>query len=424
MVVVKSYPEASDKDAIYWNGDAPIEDLIGSINSDTIEFQGSDVVSLAFNRPLSEVVGCRIRVGNKLVTANYRYSESGKYPGRANAFRYIHTKYRPILEIPECKELTSKDQLKGECVAFDCESGGPSKIRVITFYDGTDSWYVDCRDLKSNQTKRDMLTGIFTSDIDWIAHNFACDCELICNTLKIPFFRVYIDTITLLDGYEFRNLGYLSGVVLGVPPYKHELEIANNTKDFQALVRYCAKDSFYTYILASKVRTPSQLFVNQFIHTMLYPPKLEPRDSIFKYYPQWQSLKKKELKACLGEVDTRYAQLLLKAITPPKPKISLHTGFKVVIPEDLTYQGTLYMRTSSGATDVLEAMALDAHFSGAEVSAYRYTHGIEPKYWEPMYPIKPEDVFLLNDVVCLTTKPTEGFTACTFNSIRGLFYGP
>ena len=46
MVVVKSYPEASDKDAIYWNGDTPIEDLIGSINSDTIEFQGSDVVSL------------------------------------------------------------------------------------------------------------------------------------------------------------------------------------------------------------------------------------------------------------------------------------------------------------------------------------------------------------------------------------------
>ena len=36
MVVVKSYPEASDKDAIYWNGDTPIEDLIGSINSDTI----------------------------------------------------------------------------------------------------------------------------------------------------------------------------------------------------------------------------------------------------------------------------------------------------------------------------------------------------------------------------------------------------
>ena len=57
MVVVKSYPEASDKDAIYWNGDTPIEDLIGSINSDAIEFQGNDVVSLAFNRPLSEVVG-------------------------------------------------------------------------------------------------------------------------------------------------------------------------------------------------------------------------------------------------------------------------------------------------------------------------------------------------------------------------------
>ena len=45
MVVVKSYPEASDKDAIYWNGDTPIEDLIGTINSDTIEFQGNDVVS-------------------------------------------------------------------------------------------------------------------------------------------------------------------------------------------------------------------------------------------------------------------------------------------------------------------------------------------------------------------------------------------
>ena len=53
MVVVKSYPEASDKDAIYWNGDTPNVGLISSINSDTIEFQGNDVVSLAFSRPLS-----------------------------------------------------------------------------------------------------------------------------------------------------------------------------------------------------------------------------------------------------------------------------------------------------------------------------------------------------------------------------------
>lgn len=417
MVVVKSYPEASDKDAVYWTGS------LDSIDGD-VELQGDDVVRQVFHRPLSEVVGCRIRIGNRMVTANYLYSEQTAFPGRAKAFNHIHKAYRPVLDVPECSELTDINQL-GDTVSFDCESGGPSKIRVITFYDGSHSWYVDCRDLKRNQPKKAMLTALFRSDRKWIAHNFAHDCELVSSVLNIRQFRVWIDTITLTDGYEFRGLGYLTGVVLGVAPYKHELEIANNTKDFKALIRYCSKDSYYTWMLAQKVHTPDSLFVNQFIHTLLNPPELEPVESIYTYYPEWKGLKKKELKAHLTDVALDKAQLLLKAITPPKPKITLHSldGFKVVIPDSLTYRGQLYMMTSSGATTEFEAMANDLHFQSADLSAYRYTNGIEPKYYLPKYPIEPEDVFLVNDVVCLTTKPVEGFTPCTFPQVRGLFYG-
>ena len=326
-----------------------------------------------------------------------------------------------MVEAPECKQLLN-DTLLGDTVSFDCESGGKSKIRVITFYDGSNSWYVDCRDIKSNTAKVEMLKTIFTSDRKWIAHNFAHDCALVCEVLKIPFFRVEIDTITLIDEYEFRNLGYLSGVILGVAPYKHELEIANNTKDFKALIRYCAKDSFYTWLLAGRVNVPHSSYVNQFIHTMLVPPELELRENIYDHYPEFRGKTKKFLKAQLGVIDTHHVQMLLKAINLPKPKITLHSldGFKVSV---LTYKSDLYMQSPCGATDPLEIMANYPYFNSPEVSAYRYTHEIEPKLWEPLYDIPADKVFLVNDVVCLTTEPRKGFTKCEFDQVRSLFYG-
>lgn len=418
MVVIKSYPELSDQEGTRYLTEVKPTDI-----DCNCELQGEDVVSQIFHRPLSQVVGCRLRVNGHLVTANYRYSEQSEFPGRAKAFHKIH-EYRPVITYTGSIELTNESQL-GKVASFDCESGGSTKIRVITFYDGDQSWYVDCRDLRSNTTKREMLKTIFTSDRRWIAHNFAHDCALVCDVLKIPFFPVAIDTITLTDGYEFRNLGYLSGVVLGVAPYKHELEIANNTKDFKALMRYCAKDSFYTWHLANKVHVPANSFVNQFIHTMLVPPELELRENIYDHYPEFKGKSKKFLKAQLGAIDTHHVQMLLKAINPPKPKITLHSldGFKVSVPDVLTYKGDLYMHSPCGATDPLEIMANYPYFNSPEVSAYRYTHEIEPKLWEPLYDIPADKVFLVNDVVCLATEPRKGFTKCEFNQVRGLFYG-
>lgn len=421
MVVVKSYPEMSDKEGTVYLTPDQLHDYHFT---ESTELQGEDVVEAVFHRPLSEVIGCRIRKDGVLVTANYRYSDQMKFQGRVNAFKTIHNRYRPVVEVPECKQLLD-DTLLGDTVSFDCESGGKSKIRVITFYDGAHSWYVDCRDIKSNTTKIEMLKRIFTSDREWIAHNFAHDCELVCEALKIPFFKVEIDTITLTDEYEFRNLGYLSGVILGVAPYKHELEIANNTKDFKALIKYCAKDSYYTWLLAGRVNVPHNSYVNQFIHTMLVPPELELDHDIYEYYPEFIGMNKKQLRAQLGVVDVEHVQILLKTINKPKPKITLHSldGFKVSIPDGITYKGDLYMKSPCGATDVLEIMANYPHFNTPEVSAYRYTHKIEPKLWVPDYDIAPEDVFLVNDVVCLTKKPLEGWTKCGFDSIRRLFYG-
>ena len=418
MVVIKSYPELSDKEGTRYLTEVKPTD----IDCDC-ELQGDDVVSQIFHRLLSQVVGCRLRVNGHLVTANYRYSEQSEFPGRAKAFNKIH-EYRPVITYTGSIELTDEFKL-GHVASFDCESGGSTKIRVITFYDGDQSWYVDCRDLRSNTAKREMLKAIFTSDRKWIAHNFAHDCELVCSVLKIPYFPVYIDTITLTDGYEFRNLGYLSGVVLGVAPYKHELEIANNTKDFKALMRYCAKDSLYTWYLAGRVHVPEWSFVNQFIHTMLVPPQFELKENIYDYYPEFKGMSKKFLRAQLGNIDTAHVQKLLKAINPPKPKITLHSidGFNVSVPDSLTYKGDLYMQSSCGATDPLEIMANYPYFKTPEVSAYRFTHKIEPKLWPPLYDIPADKVFLVNDVVCLTTEPREGFTKCEFDQVRRLFYG-
>lgn len=427
MVVVKSYPELSDKDnTIYWNS-GNIEDLFTELvktNDTDVMLQGDDVVSLVFNRPLSEVIGCRIRLRGYVFTANYLYSEQKAFNGRDKAFWCISQK-RPMIDIDiDPKELTSESCLK-EIVAFDVETGGKTGVRCVSFFDGQ-SYYVDCRDLKSNPNKKDMLIKIFTSDRKWIAHNFAHDCEKIMKLIGVPFFKCHIDTITETSGFEFRSLQYLSGVVLGVAPYKHELEIANNTKDFDMLVRYCCKDSMYAYLLSSRLDLfYGSDFVNQFIHTMIFPPNLEPKETIFEYYPELIGMNKKELKANLSVVDTCHVKLLLKAITPPKPKITLHSieGFKVCIPDDLTYADDLYFVSSSGHTNVMDIMAHNVKFSSPEIEVYRYKHNIEPKLYKPSYSIKPEDVFLVNDVICLTRKPIEGFTKCQFDQIRGLFYG-
>lgn len=424
MVVVKSYPEESDQyDTIYWK-EGDLFELLAKQSDKEVMLQGSDVVEKIFNRPLSEVIGCRIRVRNYLFTANYRYSEQKAFAGRDKAFWYIAGHRIALFKMEEPKELTSSSDL-AEIVAFDCETGGKTGVRCISFYDG-DSWYVDCRDLKSNPKKKQMLIDIFTSKRFWIAHNFAHDCEQVMKLLKIPFFPCHVDTITEQEGFEFRSLQYLSGVVLGVAPYKHELEIANNTKDFDKLVRYCCNDSKYTYYLMRVLnRFPPKSFVNQFIHTMLFPPQLAPRETIFDYYPKLIGLNKKELKANLNTVETKHVKLLLKAINPPKPTITLHSidGFKVLVPEDLTYKGELFMKSSTGCTDVMDIMAHSLHFSGPEIDVYRYKHNIEPKLYEPVYDIDPEEVFLVNDVVCLTTKPKEGFIPCEFDQVRMLFYG-
>lgn len=424
MVVVKSSHnrELSDKGVLYWDYDnCTLESIL---NEDAV-LCGDDVVSRVFHRPLSEVIGCRIRYCNHMVTANYEYSKQKEFAGRDKAYWKIMS-FRPLLSYgnksPE--ELVSEDQI-GETAAFDCETGGKTGVRCITFYDGERSTYVDCRDLKSNTSKREMLRGIFKSSRKWIAHNFAHDCEQVMKLLDVPFFPVHMDSITLTDGYEFRSLQYLTGVVLGVAPYKHELESANIRDNFQDLVKYCAKDSFYTYHLANNVHLPDKMFVNQFIHTMLFPPNFKPKASIFEIYPDWAKLTKKKLKEKLKEVPDKHIETLLNTIEAKKVKITLHSmdGFNVRVPEDLVYDGDLYFKSSCGDVDITLIQAKNKHFNSPELSVYRYNNKIEPSLFIPNYNIEPEKVFLVNDVICLTKEPTEGFTKCAFEQVRRLFYG-
>lgn len=418
-MIIKTTPEFSDpSNTLYIESIRDLDNVTDKINF----VWGDDAVRMVFGQPLSEVVGCTKWIDDRAFIANYKFSEQMKNKGRSKAFNIINNR-RNVKQFV-CSEPTRlcTNSLSG-LVAFDCETGGKSKVRCITFYDGTESWFVDCRDIKSNKQTRDLLIDVFTDkSISWVAHNFAHDCKVVMNMLKIDYFPVEIDTITCTDAVEYRNLQYLAGVYLGIEPYKHELDVANKTQDFNALVRYCAKDSMYTYMLSRKIPVRDPVFTNQFIHTMLFLPELKMKETIFDKYPELTDLSKSELKKRLTYVKPCDVQLLIKSVNIPKPNISLHSkdGFKIDIPDELTYDGTLWFKSSSGYDNIQDIMAHDVRFNSPELSVYRYKSGVEPILNWANYDIPYEDVFLVNDVICLSRAEHEGFKKCTFEEVKGL----
>lgn len=413
MLKVKSSVEFSDKDYAYWDMNCPIKDIIG--NEKNVILYGNDVVNAIFGQPLENVVGCTTVVDGVTYRANYRYSSICERDGRAKAFYMIED--NPPHKIPNIdpKPLSSSKDL-GMTVCFDIETGGKSGIRVISFYDGKSSFYVDCRGLKSDKKLREMLIDIFTSPRLWIAHYGIHDMETVCSKLKIPHFPLYIDTIWFKREVEFRSLRYLSGVYLGVPAYKQELKEANLHEDFNQLVHYCCKDSLYTWMLAHELTVLPMETLNQVYYTMLNTDLGEVSE-LFDKYPQLKGLNKKQLKDSITQIDPRDLPLLQAQVKGSKPTITVHSldGLHIQLPRK-TYK-KLYMK--SYADNPMDVMAMDKRYDSPELSVYRYTKGIEPTihYFHTHCP-KP---FLVNHCCVVTEEALEGWAPVSPDDVYKLF---
>lgn len=418
----KTTPEWSDN-GNYSYASSMEEILSQTCNLDIVRVYGDDIVSVVYGQPLEKVVGTWLFKEGRWFVANYLYSSITKRDGRAEAYHRIEHFTSPLIA-PQPTELTDVTQLGGPMLAIDIETGGKSGIRCISFYDGKSSFYVDCRDLKSNKSKVSMLASLFTNtSYKWIAHYGIHDMKELCRVLKIPHFQLYKDTIWFHRKVEFRSLRYLSAVYLGAVCYKEELNEANLTEDFNKLVLYCCKDSFYTYHLSFKLPLRSSRLLNQVIHTMLNPPDLVLEHNIYEYYPHFKEMSKTELKKQLSSINPTHVQLLLKTVNSPKPTIGYHSleGLTVRVPEELTTDRPLWMIPMEG-TSVEDIMAHDVRFNSISTSVYRHNHNIEPtKHWGD-YDVQLEDIFLVNDVVCLLTKEYPNSIPVTFNEVKGLFY--
>lgn len=413
MLKVKGSVEWSDKDYVYWDTKSPIKDIIGSETE--VMLYGDDVVQAIFNQPLENVVGCTTCIDGVTYRANYLYSSICKREGRAKAFYLIeNNKPKPIPDIKP-KQLTKVSEI-GPTVAFDIETGGTSKIRCISFYDGKNSYYVDCRGLKSDKKLRKLLTDLFTSDRKWIAHYGIHDMSIVCKVLKIPVFKLWKDTIWFERDVEFRSLRYLSGIYLGVPAYKQELKEANLTLDFNLLVHYCCKDSLYTWLLSEIIPLLPMETLNQVYYTMINT-RLEPDDSLYEKYPFLKGKSKNELKECINIVEPTDLRILREAVSPTQPTITVHglDGLKVELPRVTGKQ--LYIK--SYADNVMDIMAQDVRYDSVELSAYRFSNKIEPikHFWHT----KCEKPYLVNHVCCITDYPAEGFIPISGEDVMKLF---
>lgn len=440
IVKIKKQPEWSDNGEYLYVCEKTVLDVVRQYLRDNIlnnnnipvfYLYGSDVVSEIFKQPLSCCVGTFLFSDGCWFRANYKYSEQCEREGRPRAFSLVDKSKDALVLSDIPKELSSISDINNKIpCAFDIETGGKSGIRCVSFYQPGNSRYIDCRDLKSNKQKVKLLRDLFScKDFMWIAHYGVHDVKHLCKALKISAFDLHADTIWFHREVEMRNLGYLAGVYLGGVMYKTDLDTANLTQDFEMLIRYCCMDSFYCYKLYEnsvfrKVMRDSKL-LNQVIHTMLNPPEFKLKNDIFKKYPELKGLSKSELKKKLTYVSPKDAQLLIKTANPPNVKISYHglNGLSVVVPDELTYDGDLWMMSSTGYQDVDDIMASDTRFSSPEISGYRFKHNISPKQHFGVYDIEPSDIFLVNDVVCLSSKEKAGWKKVCFNDVRKLFYG-
>ena len=403
-----------------------IEEILSQTKeADIVRLHGDDIVSIVYGQPLEKVVGTWLFKEERWFVANYLYSTITSREGRAEAYHRIEAMKRPFGLSKEPVQLESATQLSN-VVAFDIETGGKSKIRCVSFYDGRTPFYIDCRDIKSNKDKRALLTEVFSSNIKWIAHYGYHDMKELCKVLHIPEFPIHIDTIWFHRRVEFRSLRYLSAVYLGATCYKYELTEANIEQNFDKLVKYCCKDSFYTYHLAKKFEylglLRSSRLLNQVLHTMTNVPILKLEHSIFELYPQLEGMGKAELKKQLTYISPKHIQLFLRSVNPPKPTISYHSldGLSVRVPEELTTDTPLWMIAMEGNT-VQDIMAHDVRFDSIALSVYRHNNNIEPTRHFGDYDVDVADVFLVNDVCCLLTKEYPNSIPVTFNEVKGLF---
>lgn len=420
MIKIKSSVEYSDTGYEYASSEQEILHL--SRNEQLVRLYGDDVVSLIYKQPLEKVVGTYLLVNGTWFVANYLYSSITSRDGRAYAYNLIEERNIPTRFMHTPIMLNDNTLLSKKTVAFDIETGGKSGIRCISFFDGSHSYYVDCRDIKSNKNKVIMLQNLFSDlTIKWIAHNGVHDITEICKRIKVPRFQLYKDTIWFHRKVEFRSLRYLAGVYLGSEVYKHELEEANIEEDFNKLVNYCCKDSYFTFVLSNRLPLRDMSLLNQVVSTMMNPPDLHLVDTIYTKYPQFEGMTKKELKDQYRNINPKDLQLLKQTINPPSANITIHglTGLTVTVPQSLTTDAQLWML--SYKDNVRDIMAYDKRFDSPQLSAYRFAQHIEPIMHWGHYEVLPQDVFLVNDVCCLVTKEYPNSIPVKFDEVKQLF---
>lgn len=399
MQKVKMTPEFSDDGTyFYFQGSECFDELFERIFQTTgdtdIMLFGADLCKVFWEESLTKSLGCYVQYGKFRVKFNHKFSEQCLAGGRSAAYNEV-MKGRfcdPILTPIEIDTMDKLDLFnKDVWYSFDIETGGHTGIRCISFYADPNSsecpncFYIDCTDIKINRDKVNMIRKLFTSGMMFVAHYGVHDVGEICKRFKIPRFRLLYDTMWFNNPFEFRNLGYLSGVIFGSKLYKDKLYEANAKKDFKLLVNYCCTDSYYTahlynFIKARKLKLNDKL-LNQVIYLMLNPTEIEYEHSIFDIYPEWKELSKSKLKEKMAEVPSEHINLFLKTSKKPYLKLdySCLGGFGLSIPDDCKCKyEDVWVLGANKEQSIDEIKANNKRFSDVSSVVYRDLHNIDP----------------------------------------------
>lgn len=428
MLVVKTNRELSDqKDTVYaFPGDILDKKLVIADNM-FIELQGQDQVSAIFETSLNECCGCAKLIDNNVFIANYLYSEQCAKAGRSTAFNIVHNRHDVMLPSFTLERLSSDniDELEGQTVAIDIETGTKLGIRCITFATQKKVYYckqpISAGLVKTAISRADKIVG----------HYLTHDLQNIEKYLKIniDYDKAKLaDTILFNRGVEYRNLQYLIGVYLGGVYYKDELEQANKHNDIMRLVQYCAKDSWYCLQLYNDKRFKAGMYDDLTCTQVIASCKTKKPKSwkyepeLFSKYPQFRDMTKKELKLQLCNIEPHEVQLLQQALAKPEPQVSYHSldGLKVSFPDGLT--GKCYVLPADGTSKSIEDVMLnDDRFNSPEISTKRYNKGIIPTHHFAKYDVKPSHILYMNDVVAIVKDKVDGCFEEDISKVKELF---
>ena len=457
MLKLKKTPELSDNGEYTYCDASNWEKVIKEANEDEIMVFGEDLCKIIMGGAYSfsgngriPCLGaiCNVSIDNKKyrIIFNHTFSSIMKVKGRSNAYYtilkrkryYSFDKIRDTLwtlnfgKRPDPNVFSVPDTNPSLLIptAFDVETGGASGIRCVTFYNDKYHLCIDCRAIKKNKNDFEKLKKYVLYMHNFlIAHNAAHDIKMLSKFLGIKPFTVLSDTMLLIDQFEFRGLKYLAGVLLGFPPYAHELEIANKHQNFDMLMEYCLYDSIACYELYKMYSYKNnrdyfnQLIMSKIKSTMLING-LKYKNSIYDV-PEYKGYTQKQMKDALTTMPRDLLGLFYDTWKQPTINVRLHVDNypEVTIPDNIEYKSDLWYKLSFDADSVLDAMAKDLRYDSPEISAYRFRNNIKPVLHYANYNVDPHDVLIVNDVCCVSTKEQDGWTKCNLEDIKELFNG-